>query len=138
VHRRVPAALALLALVALVAAGCGANRGKPYTAAASAPCFREKGFTNVTTNPGKVGLIAGFAENGGLQATAPDRNVVTIAFTAADSNVPGTEKAFRNAAPARYKHHMQDIMESSRNAVLVWTVTPKQDLLTTALGCLKS
>jgi hypothetical protein len=131
---RLPAALLLL--LALAAAGCGAGRGKPYTATGTAPCLRDQGFTDVTTDSTKVGFIAAFAPNGGLRGTASDGNVLTIAFARDESEVAGTEDAFRKAAPSQYKHHMQDIMESQRNAVLVWTVTPSQQLLDDALGCL--
>lgn len=130
--------LTVAAALASSAAGCGAGSSKPYTAAGTAPCLRTKGFTKVTTNPARIGLIAGFAENGGLQARAPDGNVLTIAFTADESDVAGTKKAFQRAAPARYKAHMHDIMESQSNAVLVWTVTPAQKRLDDALACLHS
>ena len=89
-----------------------------------------------TTSAAKVGFIAGFAANGGLRATAKDRNVLTIAFTGSSGDVPGTKKAFTRQAAPQYKHRMADIMESQRNAVLVWTVTPSQQQLDAALGCL--
>jgi hypothetical protein len=136
VTRRISIAVAVAALVS-VAAGCGSGTPKPYTAAGTVPCLRQKGFTKITTNPAKIGLIAGFAENGGLQATAAG-NVLTIAFTSDASAVPGTENAFRKAAPPRYKGHMHDIMEAQGNAVLVWTVTPTQQKLDDALSCLHS
>jgi hypothetical protein len=132
--RRSP--IALLVVLAVVGAGCGAGRGKPYTASGTAPCLSKNGFTKVTTNLAKVGFIAGFADNGGLRATDPTGNVLTIAFTADDSAVAGTKKAFTDAAGKQYKHHMQDIMESQQNAVLVWTVTPDKDQLDQALACL--
>jgi hypothetical protein len=126
-----------LVLLVLAVAGCGGGSSKPYTAAATAPCLRDKGFTHVTTDSSKVGFIAGFAANGGLQARTAG-NTLTIAFTGAATDVPGIEKAFRNAAPKRLRPHMRDITESQGNAVLVWTVTPSQDDLQAALGCLKS
>jgi hypothetical protein len=61
---------------------------------------------------------------------------VTIAFTDDSGSVPGTEKAYRNAAPASLRPHMSDIMESQGNAVLVWTVSPTSDELSTAENCL--
>jgi hypothetical protein len=134
VRRRVVAVLFL----ALLAAGCGVRSSKPYTANATAPCLKHKGFTAVTTNPTKVGFIAGFAANGGLKATSPTGNVLTIAFTADPTSVEGTEKAFRRYATPFYKRHMQDIMESQRNAVLVWGIAPKSSELTTAQACLAS
>ena len=136
--RRIPAALLVLGCVACVAAGCGAKHNEPYTAAGTAPCLRDKGFAHVTTNPGKVGFIAGFAENGGVRAVTKDDNVLTIALTGSDADVAGTMRAFTRQAAPQYKHHMQDIMESQGNAVLVWTVTPSGQQLDDALACLHS
>ena len=130
--------LVAAAALAFSAAGCGRGSSKPYTAAGTVPCLRTKGLTKATTNTAKIGLIAGFAETGGLQATAPAGNVLTVAFTDDESEVSGTKTAFRKAAPPRYKAHMHDIMESQRNAVLVWTVTPAQTRLDDALACLHS
>lgn len=128
--------LAVFASLALVAAGCGARSSKPFTAAGSAACFTKKGFTKVTTDPLKVGFIAGFAENGGLRATAADGNVLTIAFAADDTSASETETAFRRHAPASLRPHMNDIMEAQRNAVLVWTTSPSAQQLADAEGCL--
>ena len=136
--RRAPAALLALGCLASLA-GCGAGSTKPYTAAGTAPCLRDKGFTQVTTNAAKVGFIAGVADNGGVRAAASaPGNVLTIAFTASDADVAGTKRAFTRQAPPRLRHHMRDIMESQRNAVLVWTVTPSSQQLDDALGCLHS
>lgn len=138
-------ALSCLAALAFVAAGCGGGGGgdagsssNPYTASATAPCLKQQGFTDVTTAADKVGFIAGFADNGGLRATAADGNMVTIAFTRDDSAVAGTKRAFTRRAGKPYRNHMRDIMESQGNAVLVWTTSPAQQTLNLALGCLKS
>jgi dihydroxyacid dehydratase/phosphogluconate dehydratase len=131
--RRLPAALLLLAVLL---AGCGGGSTKPYTAQGTVPCLRDKGFSGVTNSAPKVGFIAGFAENGGLRAKTKDGNVLTIAFTGSSAEVPGTKRAFTRQAAPQYKHHMADIMESQRNAVLVWTVTPSQQQLDAVLGCL--
>jgi hypothetical protein len=126
-----------LASLAVVAAGCGARSNKPFTAKGTAPCMTKKGFTQVTINPVKVGFIAGFAENGGLRALASDGNLLTIAFTADDTTgVQSTEQAFRNHAPATLRPRMNDIMESERNAVLVWTTSPTVAQLADVKSCL--
>jgi len=125
--------------VALLVAGCGRGSTAPYTAAATAPCLKSKGFTKVTTDPDKVGFIAGFADNGGVFAVAPgSKNTVTIAFAGDTAGAGPTEQAFRAHASAFYKKHMSDIMQSKRNAVLVWTTSPTQDQIDTAVGCLAS
>lgn len=134
--RRFPPLAALVIL--LVLAGCGGGSSAPYTAKGSAACFTQKGFTGVTTSAAKVGFIAGFAVNGGLQARSPSGNVLTIAFTDSTSAVAGTEKAYRRAAPASLRPHMSDIMEAQRNAVLVWTVSPASQELSDAESCLHS
>ena len=128
----------MLLLLALLAAGCGVRNSKPFTAKASAGCLRSHGFTGVTTNPRKVGFIAGFAENGGIRATSPTGNAVTIAFTADANSVSSTEEAFKLRAPKSLRPHMADILRTNRNAVLVWTITPLQDELDTANFCLRS
>jgi len=128
----------VLVPLALLAAGCGARSSAPYTAAGTAECLTSKGFTGVTTAPAKVGFIAGFADNGGIRATAPGGNVLTIAFAGDTAGAAQTEQAFRAHATPFYKRHMHDIMETQRNAVLVWTTSPTQPQIDNALGCLSS
>jgi hypothetical protein len=129
--------LLTLAAVAALVAGCGGG-SKPYTAAGTQACVTKKGFTGVTTDQVKVGFIAGFAQNGGLRATAKDGNVVTIAFAADANGVDSTKLAFTHHAPPKLRPRMNDIMESQGNAVLVWTVTPTPQQLADVEGCLHS
>jgi hypothetical protein len=126
----------LIAVCALVA-GCGVRNSKPFTAKGSASCLRSHAFTRVTTNPGAVGFIAGFADHGGIRAASPSGNILTIAFTEGPDAVDSTEEAFRSHAPKSLRPHMSDIMTANRNAVLVWTTTPNPDELDTAQRCLK-
>jgi hypothetical protein len=126
----------VLALVCVLAAGCGVRSNKPFTATGSAACFTKKGFAKVTTNPDQVGFIAAFADNGGLRAATSDGNLLTVAFTLDDNAVPSTKAAFKAHAPARLRPRMNDIMESERNAVLVWTTSPSPQQLTDAISCL--
>ncbi|MDX6485619.1 MAG: hypothetical protein QOF43_772 [Gaiellaceae bacterium] len=113
------------------------RNSKPFTAKGTAPCLKAGGFTDVTTNPGRVGFIAGFSENGGVRAASKSGNVLTVAFTAGPDSVKQTEDAFRSHAPKSLRPHLSDIMQANRNAVLVWTVTPKPDELDAATRCLK-
>ena len=132
--RRIPPLAAFL--LVLVLAACGSGSSKPYTATGTKACLVKQGFTGVTTAADKLGFIAAFAGNGGIQAKSPAGNVLTIAFTDGPGSVPGTEKAYRRAAPKDLRPHMSDIMESQRNAVLVWTVSPTSGELSTAESCL--
>jgi hypothetical protein len=124
--------------LAAVAAGCG-SRTAAYTAAGTADCLKKKGFTGVTTDPSKVGFIAAFSDHGGLFGRAPGGgNDLTIAFAADVADAAATEQEFRKHAPPKLRPHIGDVMQSQRNAVLVWTVSPSQGVLTVALGCLGS
>jgi hypothetical protein len=134
----VPRRVGIVLLLALLAAGCGVRNSKPFTAKASVSCLKSHGFTSVTTNPGEVGFIAGFADRGGIRAKSPSGNEVTVAFTADESSVGSTEQAFRTHAPKYLRPHMSDIMQTDRNAVLVWTTTPDPNELQTAKVCLHS
>jgi hypothetical protein len=128
--------LGILCAIACLAAGCGVRSSKPFTAAGSAACLRSHGFRDVTTDPAKVGFIAGFADLGGIKATSPTQNVLTIAFTGDADSTGDTEDAFRTHAPKSLRPHMSDIMSTNRNAVLVWTITPRSDELDTVNRCL--
>jgi hypothetical protein len=132
--------LILLVVVAALVAGCGVRNSKPFTPAASAACLRSHGFTSVTTAPAQVGFVAAFADDGGLRATSPDKNVLTVAF-AADAQSGSTsslEDSFRSHAPKSLRPHMGDIMSVNRNAVLVWTTSPSSSDQDTINRCLRS
>jgi hypothetical protein len=126
----------ILVVLALLAAGCGARSNKPFTAKATASCLPQKGFKQVTTNPAKVGFIAAFAENGGIRATAADGNVLTIAFASDEAGAASTRRAFKAHASPFYRRRIDDILESQRNAVLVWTTSPTQQQISDAESCL--
>jgi hypothetical protein len=129
---------ALLLVATVVLGGCGARSNTPFTAKGTVGCLKDKGFTHVSTAPGKVGFIAGFAANGGVEATSPAGNVLTIAFGKDETEVASTEKAFKRAAPRSLQPHMSDVTRSSRNAVMVWTTAPSADDDKLVQGCLAS
>jgi hypothetical protein len=132
------AAAACLAVLALVAAGCGAKEAQTFTAAGTVDCLRSEGFTQVTRNQAKIGLIAAFAANGGLKAHAADGNVLTIAFATDEEEAKSTQAAFKNQASPFYKKRINDIMQADGNAVMVWTTAPTQDQIDTVEGCLSA
>jgi hypothetical protein len=129
--------LVLLPLLVVLVAGCGARSSAPFTAHATVDCLKKK-FTHVSTNPAKVGFIAGFAANGGIIATSASGNVVTIAFTDSPDSTSSTETAFKRHAPPALRPHIGDVMRVQRNAVIVWTTTPSGDDESTVEGCLAS
>ena len=132
--------LVLLVAVAALVAGCGVRNSTPFSPTASAVCLRSHGFTSVTTDPAQVGFVAAFADDGGLRATSPEKNVLTVAF-AADAQSRSTsslEDSFRSHAPKSLRPHMSDIMSVNRNAVLVWTTSPSSTDQDTVNRCLRS
>jgi hypothetical protein len=129
--------LGIALAVALLAAGCGVRTSKPFNAAGTAGCLKSRGFTGVTTDPAKVGFIAAFADRGGVRADSPMGNRLTIAFAADADSIGPTEQDFRARAPKKLRPHMSDIMQTNRNAVLVWTTTPDPAELDTVNRCLK-
>ena len=131
-------AVPLCAVVALLAAGCGARSSTPFTAKATVGCLKAKHFRGATTSPSKLPFIAQFAANGGIEATSPNGNRVTLAFTDDETTVPSTENAFKLHAPKSLRAHITDVMRSNRNVVIVWTTTPSSDDESTLEGCLAS
>jgi hypothetical protein len=128
----------VLAVLALLAAGCGARSNTPFTAKATLGCLRAKQFTDATTSPAKLPFIAQFAANGGIEATSPNGNRVTLAFTDSETSVASTENAFKLHAPKSLRPHITDVMRSNRNVVIVWTTTPASDDESKVEGCLAS
>jgi hypothetical protein len=126
----------VLAVLALLAAGCGARSNTPFTAKGTLGCLKAKQFADATTDPAKLPFIAQFAANGGIEATSPNGNRVTLAFTDSAATVPSTEKAFRLHAPRGLRAHISDVMRSNRNVVIVWTTTPASDDESKVEGCL--
>jgi hypothetical protein len=126
----------VLAALALLAAGCGARSNTPFTAKGTIGCLKKKQFAGVTANAAKLPFIAGFAANGGIEATSPNGNRVTLAFTDSETSVPSTEEAFKLHAPKRLRPHIADVMRSNRNVVIVWTTTPSSEDESSLEGCL--
>jgi len=132
--------LIVLVAVAALVAGCGVRNSTPFSPTASAACLRTHGFTSVTTAATQIGFVAAFADDGGLRATSPDRNVLTVAFAAdaQPSSTSSLEDSFRSHAPKSLRPHMGDIMSVNRNAVIVWTISPSSSDSDTVNRCLRS
>lgn len=125
----------LLLALALLAAGCGSAEPAAYKAEGTAKCLRGKGY-RVTTTPAKVGVVAAAAPHGGLRAFEPG-NTLTIAFGANSDDALGISRAFRRFAPKKLRPHIDDVMRTQKNAVLLWTVTPPAEEMDKIFACLK-
>ena len=126
--------ICLVPLVAFLAAGCN-TEPSTYKAQPTANCLRKDGY-QVTTDPAKLGVVEGHAENGGLVAFHPG-NAVRIAFGASSDDAIGIERGYRRFAPKKLRPHIDDVMRTEKNAVLLWTVTPPLDEMNKVFGCLK-
>ncbi|TML00587.1 MAG: hypothetical protein E6G36_14335 [Actinobacteria bacterium] len=126
--------ICLALLLAFLAAGCN-TEPSTYKAQPTANCLRKDGY-QVTTDPAKLGVVEGHAENGGLVAFHPG-NAVRIAFGASSDDAIGIERGYRRFAPKKLRPHIDDVMRTEKNAVLLWTVTPPLDEMNKVFGCLK-
>jgi hypothetical protein len=134
----VRSSLLLLLAVSLVAlAACGSTVQKAYLPGPTASCLRQHGF-EVSTTKG-IPLAESAAANGGLRASPPSGdNTLVIGFAADAKAADELRRSIRRLAPVSLRPRLRDIMSTSRNAVLVWTVSPTPALQQTTLGCLSS
>jgi hypothetical protein len=130
--------LLLLAPLALLAAACGQTTVKPFLPGPTAKCLSGAGFT-VSTSDAAVPLVAATAANGGLRATPKGGgNTLIMAFANTGKDAADVERAIRRVAPAKLRPHLGDVMSVKRNAVLLWTVSPRAEIQAAALNCLRS
>jgi hypothetical protein len=123
-----------LVLLVLVATACE-TEPSAYKADSTAKCLRKHGY-DVTTDPAKLGVVEGHTENGGLIARHPG-NAVRIAFGESTDDAPGIAHGYRVFAPKKLRPHINDVLRTEKNAVLLWTVTPPQNEMDDVFGCLK-
>jgi hypothetical protein len=128
-------ALTISIAAGLFLAGCSSGEPSTFKAGPTATCLKGKGYT-VTTDDPRVGVIAANAPNGGLLANEPG-NAVTIAFGESSDDAIQIAAAFKRFAPKKLKPHIDDVMRTQKNAVLLWTVTPPQNELDKVFACLK-
>ena len=126
--------LAALLAVSAFAAGCNPVHSH-YSVKQTAPCLSKLGY-RVDTNDSHLGVIPSAAPDGALRASEPG-NTVTISFADDAPGARNIERGYRRHVPRRLRAHLDDVMESQHNAVLVWTITPPSAELQRVLGCLK-
>jgi hypothetical protein len=125
--------------VALALAGALAGCGNPvhshYSVSATAPCLSKLGY-RVNTNAEKLGLIESSAPEGALRASEPGNNV-TIDFADNSKGAAAISRAYHRFGPKKRREHIDDVLRTQHNAVLVWEITPPQAEDARVLGCLK-
>ena len=125
----------ILAILALLVAGCGNTEPDAYKAEPTAECLRDEGH-RVTTDPQKLGVVESNTTNGGLLASKPG-NAVRIAFGADSDDALGIERGYRRFVSKKLRPHISDVMRTQKNAVLLWTVTPPLEEMNQVFACLK-
>jgi hypothetical protein len=128
-------ALTISIAAGLFLAGCSSGEPSTFKAGPTATCLKGNGY-NVTTDDTRVGVIAANAPNGGLLAHEPG-NALTIAFGESSDDAIQIAAAFKEFAPKKLQPHINDVMRTQKNAVLLWTVTPPQAELDKVYACLK-
>lgn len=126
----------LLALaVAGALAGCGNPVRSHYSVSATAPCLSALGY-RVNTNADQLGVIESSAPEGALRASERGNNV-TIDFADNAAGAAAISKAYHRFGPKKRREHINDVLETQHNAVLVWEITPPPSELSRVLGCLE-
>jgi hypothetical protein len=125
----------LVVAMVLVAAGCGGAEPDAYKPEPTAECLRDDGY-RVTTARADLGVVEKGATNGGLLAFRPG-NAVRIAFGGNSDDALGIQRGYRRFVPKRVRPHINDVMRTQKNAVLLWTITPPLEELNDVFDCLK-
>jgi hypothetical protein len=119
----------------LLLAACGNPVHKHYSVKDTAPCLRKLHYA-VSTNADEIGPVEASAPEGALIAREPG-NAVVVTFGDDAAEAANLKRAYRRFVSAKLRPHLDDVMLSQKNAVLLWTITPPRDELDRVLGCLK-
>lgn len=125
-------ALPLLALLALLAAGCGGKTS--YSAAKTRACLQARGAK--IGNPDRSDLVATTALGGAFKASLGD-NFVTLAFGTDDTTGTQIFDAYQHFAFANIKSGILDVLRRYNNAVTLWHQHPQDADLSLVVGCLR-
>ncbi len=111
-----------LALLSLVAAGCGSSGGgSSYDADAVANCLDGRGLADVDPDRSNVDFIAGAASGGALRAEFGGREVI-VSFYRDSSDAKDAEDAYEQVPGEADGNLMR-----KGNAVIAWTDTPTDE-----------
>jgi len=130
-----PRRLIVLLLLPVLVTACGNPVHSHYSVKSTAPCLTKLGYA-VDTNAEQLGVIESSAPEGALRASEPGNNV-TIDFAQDATGAAALVRAYHTFGPAKRRKHINDVLETQHNAVLVWEITPPPAELQRVLGCLK-
>jgi hypothetical protein len=127
--------IAVVALLAVVAAGCGGSSAtSSYTLAATKECLQNSsGVTIAPTSPDD--FVASTASGGAFQAQLPDANAVTLLFGQSPEEAANLADAYRRFRAKNVG--IEDILRTQGNVVLLWKLHPSTSDESLVNGCLK-
>ena len=126
---------ATLVLVAFLAA-CGGSGGEEPSSYALAPtkaCLQTEDGVSVNTKD--VDFVASTALGGAMRVKVSPENFVVMAFGNDDAEAERIERAYRDFAGKRIP--INDVLQRSKNLVLVWNAPPTGEEESALTNCLK-
>jgi hypothetical protein len=123
-------ALPLLALVAVLAAGCGGKT--TYSLAKTRACLQSRG----AQVGGKLDFVASTATGGAFAARLGD-NDVKLVFGQSENDAQQIVAAYERFAFANVKSGLPDVLRRYSNVVTLWHEHPQDADLSLVVGCLR-
>jgi hypothetical protein len=124
---------AALAVVAIVAAGCGGggtDEPDRYAVQPTRACLQNAAAEVSTTN---LDFVASTALGGALRVRLPT-NFVVVAFGEDPDEAERIERAYRRFAGETIA--IDDVLERTKNVVFVWNAPPSPEERAAVVGCL--
>ena len=125
-------ALLALALLALLAAGCGGKTS--YSLPKTRDCLGSRGAQIVP--PAASDLVATTAVGGAFKAKLGD-NSVTVLFGNDDSSGQALAEAYQRFAFPNVRNGLPDVLRRYNNVVTLWHTHPQDADLSLVVGCLR-
>jgi hypothetical protein len=122
-------ALLGIALLALIAAGCGGK--STYSVAKTRACLNARG----ATIGGKLDFVASTATGGAFAASLGD-NSVKLVFGQTPSDAQQIVAAYQRFAFQNVRSGLPDVLRRYNNVVTLWHAHPQDSDLSLVVGCL--
>jgi hypothetical protein len=122
--------LALLALLVVLACGCGGKSGQLYSLEKTKACLAKDGVRL----GGPLDFVATTATGGAVQAHL-DSNFVTLVFGDTVDKADNINQAYHRFRSKNVG--IDDVLRQDRNAVMLWHVHPSDADLARVTACLK-
>ncbi len=122
--------VALLAVLLVLACGCGSSNGHLYSLEQTEACLRKDGVRL----GGPLDFVATTATGGAVQAHLPS-NFVTLVFGDTVDKADNINQAYHRFRARNVG--IDDVLRQDRNAVMLWHAHPSDASLARITACLK-